>query len=419
MSFDAIESANMIFITAQPDTIYFHWQVELYMYQFAKHGISNRCYALFGYTSDAPSEAAVKLSKRYNIICYKDTRDTTIPHYYIPSIRPHLLKQFFKEYPHLGQCVFYHDSDIFLRALPKFELLLKDDYGYLSDTSSYINYSYISSCAQRYKDKYPELPKDDIFTKMATCIGISEELIKENNQTSGGAQYILKGISSNYWEDVEDGVIRLYQLLKRYEEAHPVEHNIQSWTADMWAVLWTYWKMGKKTKIHNELDFSWATDTVDTYHKNNIFHLAGITDGTKSFAFYKGDYTYKNVFEEYVLNRSIFDHVVPHNATYEYVKVLKEYVNSDEYIYTKRFALILDEDYAGVYKEDPTTIHFTKAVWRSITGSYLIFYNSNSWILMNKMYESEISRTCGGIASNTGKFPYSMNWNIPCRILEG
>ena len=67
----AIEDANMIFISAQPDTEYFHWQVELYMYQFAKYGICDRSYAIFGYTGANPSEYAVELSKRYNIYFYK------------------------------------------------------------------------------------------------------------------------------------------------------------------------------------------------------------------------------------------------------------------------------------------------------------------------------------------------------------
>ena len=100
---EAIMKSNTIFVSAQPDHVYFHWQVELYMYQFAKYGIVDQCYALFGYTGDAPSNYAVELSKRYNIFFYKDTRNKNIPHYYIPSIRPHILKQFFQQFPNLGK----------------------------------------------------------------------------------------------------------------------------------------------------------------------------------------------------------------------------------------------------------------------------------------------------------------------------
>jgi hypothetical protein len=106
---EAIMNSNTILISAQPDHVYFHWQVELYMYQFAKYGIVDQCYAIFGYTGDAPSNYAVELSKRYNIFFYRDTRDKSVPHYYIPSIRPHILKQFFQQFPQLGKSVFYHD----------------------------------------------------------------------------------------------------------------------------------------------------------------------------------------------------------------------------------------------------------------------------------------------------------------------
>lgn len=416
---DAIESSNMIFITAQPDTIYFHWQVELYMYQFAKHGIAHRCYALFGYQGDGPSEYAKQLAKRYNVFSYKDSRDTHASNFYIPSIRPHLLKQFFTQFPELGRTVFYHDSDIFLVTLPKFENLLSDDYAYLSDTMSYINHSYIKVCGKRYKDVYPELTDDDILKKMCACANISEEILQTNDLNSGGAQYLLKGITSKFWEDIETTSNNLFTMLKEYEIRYPIHHHIQSWTADMWAVLWTYWKHGKQTRISQELEFSWATDGFDRYNRLPIFHLAGITDETSANAFYKGNYTFKNVFQEYILDRTIFDNVSKDSATYGYVNVIKEYVNSDAYIYTKSFVLLTDSPIGGLYKEDPKTIYFKKAVWRSITGNYIIFFNGSKWVLIETAKISQISPSLEGIAFATGIYPHLQEWNIPCRILKG
>jgi hypothetical protein len=413
----AIEDSNMIFVSAQPDFTYFHWQVELYMYQFAKHGIVDRCYAIFGYTGDGPSEYARELSKRYNIFFYKDTRNTAIPHYYIPSIRPHILKQFFQEFPHLGKCVFYHDSDILLPTLPKFELLVNDKFGYLSDTSSYINYTYIKTCADRYKAVHKNIPDNDILTKMCECMNISEELLKANDSNSGGAQYLLKGITAEYWSAVEIGVNKLFPMLINYELQYPIGHHIQSWTADMWVVLWEYWKLGKSTRIHHELRFSWATDNILQYASNPIFHLAGITEADSATMFYKGRFKDSNLFHEYRINRSIFDHVSPHSATFEYVKLVKEYVNSDDYIDIKSFILLTKEEIGGLYKEDYKTIYNNKAVWRST--SYLIFFNKLRWILIPNAKKSEISENLEGICSNTGLFPYTTEWNIPCKILKG
>jgi hypothetical protein len=70
---------NFIFISAQPDTVYFHWQIELYLYQFETLGVLDMCYAIVGYTGNNPSRYIASLMKKYpkNIICYKDTRKNT------------------------------------------------------------------------------------------------------------------------------------------------------------------------------------------------------------------------------------------------------------------------------------------------------------------------------------------------------
>ena len=138
----------MILISAQPDTIYFHWQVELYMYQFGTRSITN-CHAVFGY-DNTPSSKGLALAEKYpgRIHFYKDTR-TSEQKTYIPSIRPHILKKFFQDFPELGKEVFYHDSDIFVVTVPDFPLLLSDEFGYVSDTVSYIGYNYIKDCSNR------------------------------------------------------------------------------------------------------------------------------------------------------------------------------------------------------------------------------------------------------------------------------
>jgi hypothetical protein len=208
--------------------------------------------------------------------------------------------------------------------------MLNDNIGYLSDTISYIGYNYIKECSDRYKQKYPELPENDLLSLMCTCANISEELVQNNQENSGGAQYVLKNIDSEFWEDCEILTVRLFDFLKTYEHTYPIDHHIQSWTSDMWSILWTYWKRGNITKVVPELDFSWATNNVKDYNSKPIFHLAGVTNDDSSDKFYKGLYVSKNVFEEYKKDKSIFDHISPENATYEYVKVIKEYCDQDK-----------------------------------------------------------------------------------------
>ena len=77
-------------------------------------------------------------------------------------------------------------------------------------------------------------------------------------------------------------------------EARKPYHPLQIWCADMWAVLWNGWKMGKQTICHPDLEFAWATSSEDDWHKFNIFHNAGVTESTsKGGLFYKAEYMQK------------------------------------------------------------------------------------------------------------------------------
>ena len=322
---ESIKNNNMIFITAQPDTPYFHWQVSLYLYQFNKHNILDYCYAVFGYENDEPSNYVknIMMSNK-NIVAYKDTRNDRTKKY-SPSIRPHILAKFFKDRPELGKNVFYHDSDIFLVKLPKFELMLNDDIGYLSDTISYIGYDYLKECGNRYKQKH-KVSELELLNNMCRIIGIEPKLVEQNQDNSGGAQYLLKNIDYRFWEECEPLSIELYEYFCDYEKKYPIDNHVQKWCAGMWAELWNYWKRDGKTKIHKELDFSWATGTVDEYNRLNIFHLAGITNDNNSDKFHKGKYTNELVFDAYLKDNTIFDHISKNNATYKYCDVIKEYI---------------------------------------------------------------------------------------------
>ena len=57
----------------------------------------------------------------------------------------------------------------------------------------------------------------------------------------------------------------------------------------MWAVLWNGWLRGNETKIVEEMDFSWATDSEDRFNQTNIFHNAGVTCSCGG-KFYKANY---------------------------------------------------------------------------------------------------------------------------------
>ena len=399
---EAIKNNNMIFISAQPDLPYFHWQVSLYLYQFSKHNIQKNCYAIFGYVS-RPSQYILKLSKKYNIKYYRDDR---VEKNYIPSIRPHLLKKFFDQHKNLDKKVFYHDSDIFLVNLPKFELMLNDNFGYLSDTVSYIGYNYIKDKSDEYVAKY-SISKDELINNMCKIVGIDPDIVKNNNMNSGGAQYLLKNVSAKFWGEVEIKCEKLYSYLTEFDSKYKLDNPIQKWCADMWVVLWVYWKYNNNTRIHPELNFSWATGTIEDYNNNNIFHLAGVTEKESSTMFYKGKYTDSLVFDDYIDNKDLFDYIDTNNATKAYADVIKEYVDHTydrNYIVKQRgkyktksiIIQIFGENHYFIKNETITCCD--KCIYVSTSNKYIIFYNSKVWILTHKQFMDEINKDSGGIA---------------------
>ena len=410
-----------IFVSAQPDSPYFHWQLEIYLYQFATHGIIDRCYALLGYRGEKPSDEGLALAKKYpHVLFYKDERNISVPYYYNPTIRPHLLKTFFTDYPDLGTCVFYHDSDILLVQMPKFELLINDDICYLSDTISYIGYKYIDGCQKRYIEKYPSIGQDEVLTGMCNIVGVSVDVVKANELNSGGAQYLLKNTDAAFWTEAEGICQELYSYTKSFHDKYPIDRGIQMWTADMWVVLWLLWIRGVQTKIHTTLDFSWATGSVADYHRKPIFHLAGVVKEKKEHAgmFHKGSYVGKNLFKEYLRDPSIFDHVDRNNATYEYLKIMKE-IASGTVLEPTKSRFLLDSAgnaWSSVYQKDETRKIFNRPVWRSADNNYLIFHNNVSWVVTHKRWESELKERSGGFASSNGDEPYEGEWNIPSCI---
>lgn len=444
---EAIKNHNMIFISAQPDSTYFHWQVSLYLYQFAKHNISNQCYVLFGYTGIRPSKYVQDLMKdNKNVIAYKDTRSKATK-IYIPTIRPYLLKKFFKDRPELGKNVFYHDSDIFLVKLPRFDLMLNDNTAYLSDTVSYIGYEYLKKCGGRYIEKHKNITDIHLVNEMCKVMNISPELVKNNDKNSGGAQYLLKNIDYTFWEECETLCVKLYDFFCKYEKQYPIEHHVQKWCTDMWCVLWNYWKRGGKTVVHKELAFSWATGTVADYNKLNIFHLAGITKKNKSDKFHKGAYNHKLVFDEYLKNPKIFDHVSKNSATFKYCEIIKEYIKNVYITYKNQnsnriypnnrqrtieqehsntdtknitsFNMISRQSYGTLYIIDNNKQCCGKSIWRSRNNKFVIFWNNTKWVLTYSKYISEIGPKCGGIGVCMSANPYDDKWNIDVNIRIG
>ena len=301
------------YICVQPRLVYYAWQLEVMINNFLKNGITpNDIHILIGYStiqSDLTNHPDVvnlysKLMSRYGNVNFYFYKDTRINPNYISSIRPNILKQHFKNFPELSNTViFYHDCDMLFTRKPDFSKFLANDTWYMSDTIGYIGSRYILSKGV------------DIYNKMCDIVGIDNRIPKLMESNSGGAQYLMKGVTSDYWEKVERDSESLYRFLMLDEEErlikNPGYHPIQKWTSDMWAVLWNAWYFGHETRVDDYFKFTWATDSIDKWNDNLIYHNAGVVESGDLF--YKGSYINS-------LPYNIENTFSPKYASYKYVE---------------------------------------------------------------------------------------------------
>jgi len=319
---------EILFVTAQPDVPYFHWQVKVYVHNFIEKGINpNQIHVIFGIVSpnSEPSVESIELKKlSINVYHYYDDRELK---HYIPNIKPFLVYKWLKENPNFGNCFFLHDADIIFRELPDFKKLLNDDIIYVSDTIGYIGYDYIVDCCRRYEEKHNTSTKNQLLIEMCDVVGVTLECVECNQVNSGGGQYLIKKTDWMIWEKIYMDSTPLYDQMMDYQKRFPINHGqIQFWTAEMWSLLWNLWYFGKETKITDEFDFSWATDNVEVYNKRPILHMAGVTSDQKNNKFFKGDYININPLELLSNDITYFDFINEDSCTKKYVEVMKTIV---------------------------------------------------------------------------------------------
>ena len=321
---------DIVFVTAQPDVPYFHWQIKLYVHNFIEKGINpNQIHVILGmvHGKTEPTSGGLELLELgVNIHFYKDDR---IKKTYIPSIKPYLISQWLKNSPEYGDCFFLHDADIIFRELPDFKTLLNGDICYLSDTIGYIGYNYIIDCCRRYERQHPTSEKNQLLNEMTSIVGIDTEMIKNNQDNSGGGQYIIKNTDYKIWQKIYEDCTPLYKQMLNYQRRFPINPGqIQFWTAEMWSLLWNLWLFGYQTRITPLLDFSWATDNLEKYNTKPILHMAGVTENQKERKFFKGEYINLDPIETLRSNPTHFDYIKEDSSTIKYIDVMKSFIKN-------------------------------------------------------------------------------------------
>ena len=258
----------MKYICAQPATTYFAWQIDVLVSSLIKNNVKPEDIHVICSVHWNPKNYYGDLMQKHKgvgFFFYKDTRDYKA---YIPSIKQHLMHKHYLANPYMEEeAIFFIDADVCLTKPLDLEPLLKDNIWYGSDTVSYIGYDYILSKGR------------DILEKMLEIADISEDIVKSNQNAAIGAQYLYKNVKADFWREVVDMSHDLYRetsvISKKKKELDPDYHEIQIWTAEMWAMLWVAWKKGIMTCVSKKLDFCWSTDPIAYWDERAIYHNAG------------------------------------------------------------------------------------------------------------------------------------------------
>ena len=276
---------DLKFICAQPDDVYFTWQVHLWLESLRKLGHSDKAIVLvFTPHFREPNDKWQKIVDLYpeaEFAFYKDD-DNTISNMlgvYVSVLRPYTLMRYFQDHPEMKEkTLMYCDCDVVFTDKFNVEQYINDDVHYLSDTNSYINADYFDS---KERDVLPEKLEQyktrDILAETLMICSVTRETAEHYNKHSGGAQYLLKNIDAEFWKRVmQDCIsIRVYLMGINREFFESEDKGFQSWCADMWAVLWNLWRRGDVTQVIPEMEFSWASDQMEKVERLGIFHNAG------------------------------------------------------------------------------------------------------------------------------------------------
>ena len=294
----------MKILVAFPDVPYYNWQVLVQINNLVKFGYSNQIIYVVGKQPNVGLSKQIKTILDNTPVEYYVYDDERRRNRYASSLRPHILKKLFYENSGLNnESFFYVDPDLYFAKTIDFTSLLSGNTWHVSDTRSYIDSGYIKSKSEQ------------LFNEMCEIVDVSPTIITNNDLNAGGAQYLMKNIDCRYWLKVEHDSERLYRWLKHTENKYSPSHPIQSWTSDMWAVLWNGWFHNHNIKINSSLSFSWATEPISSYDNNNLFHNAGVASQTNLFN--------KISYQTNPFNKD-FSHVSPEFCSYKMVEEIEE-----------------------------------------------------------------------------------------------
>jgi len=291
---------RLVQLSAQPATDYYAWQVEVYLENFLGLGYNGNNIEVLGSYKDFISDSWLKLQQKYPYVRFFFYRDEMGNCNYPPAIQAHILKKHFEKFPELSNdAIFFHDCDFVFTKYFDFSKFQHDDKWYFSDTISYVGAKYIESKGYHKTERRPDGSAPSILDGMAKVVGLCSCTVRARQDLSGGAQKLMKNLTSEYWAEVEEDAVNLYNWLLQEKDNYGENetNDIQIWTASMWSELWNAWKRGFDVVVPEEFNFSWATCPVEKWDLLSFYHNAGVVND-KTGMFFKAGYINKFPYNE-------------------------------------------------------------------------------------------------------------------------
>lgn len=264
------ESKKIKFIIPIPDVPYYLWQVLVQINNFRKMGYEIDTHYPVCCFNRMQSNILTRLVNSDNIKSkFHIYQDDRLDRIYTASMKPWLMSKYFEEFPEEKDNIYiYLDPDVIFLKHINWNDFIDDDIWYESDTCSYLDSRYIKS------------KSEELFVEMCNIVGVSPQVVIDNDLNCGGAQYITKNNTWQYWSEVEKTSVPLYKHMIATSEKYKKDgqiYPIQAWTSEMWTTNWVLWKNGVKTKCIDELNFHWANHHIRDL-RYAIYHNAGVVE---------------------------------------------------------------------------------------------------------------------------------------------
>ena len=310
---------KVYYIDVIDSKVYVLWQAELQLYNFQKLGIANQLIFVLLHDESTPSQEAVhfhSLCEKVGTTCLLYQNSQTNNHQkYVAINKPYGMYLFTLHHPHIRH-LFLLDPDVILkRPLPLDQLVWKvrekERFIHASDSASYLDYRH------HHEDKKLT---DEQITELCDIVGITLDDWK-NNKNCIGAQYLFHRMPWQYFKEVADNCMPLYDKLTEFKTE---ENTLNAWCAEMLSMLFVAikWLTNENLQCSKLLEFAWCSDHDDNmYHSCDILHCAGVI-GDGHGRFQKTLYTNRAPWQE---PDSAFDYVTAKGPHMKYFDLIQEY----------------------------------------------------------------------------------------------